>query len=138
MRCARRKAAGRPRAGSCGWTSTTRRGPAASPSSSTPQQQAAYLNLGALLGDAGRYGELASLCDEALARCPPSALLHFNRGVALDHLERLAAAAASYERALSLDPTLADAHYNLARVREELGDPRAALQHFSAYRRLQR
>jgi tetratricopeptide (TPR) repeat protein len=103
-----------------------------------PQQEAAYLNLGALLGDAGRYAELAALCDEALARCPSSALLHFNRGVALDHLDRLADAAASYERALALDPALADAHYNLARVREELGDPRAALQHFSAYRRLQR
>ena len=73
-----------------------------------------------------------------LLHCPGSALLHFNRAVALDHLERLAEAAASYERSLALDPTLADAHYNLGRLREQLGDKRGALRHFSAYRRLQR
>jgi tetratricopeptide (TPR) repeat protein len=91
-----------------------------------------------MLADAGRFGELAALSDEALVHCPRSALLHFNRGVALDHLERLAEAIESYEASLALDPTLADAHYNLARVREQIGDARGALQHFSAYRRLQR
>jgi tetratricopeptide (TPR) repeat protein len=101
-----------------------------------PDREAAYLNLGALLGDAGRYAELAALSDEALARCAPSALLHFNRGVALDHLERVPEAIASYEASLMLDPGLADAHYNLGRLREQTGDPRGALQHFSAYRRL--
>ena len=68
--------------------------------------------------------------------CPHAPLIHFNQGVALDHLERLAQAAASYERSLLLDPTLADAHYNLGRLREQLGDQRGALRHFSAYRRL--
>ena len=38
---------------------------------------------------------------------------------------------------IALDPSLADAHYNLGRLREQLGDPRGALRHFSAYRRLQ-
>jgi tetratricopeptide (TPR) repeat protein len=65
------------------------------------------------------------------------ALIHFNLGVALDHLERLREAQASYGRSLELDPTLADAHYNLGRLREQLGDKRGALRHFSAYRRLQ-
>lgn len=100
--------------------------------------EAAYLNLGALLGEAGRHAELAALCDEAVRHCPASALAHFNRGVALDHLERLDEAAASYARCLALDPSLADAHYNLGRVREQLGDSHGALRHFSAYRRLQR
>ena len=45
---------------------------------------------------------------------------------------------ASYERSLALDPTLADAHYNLGRLREQIGDKRGALRHFSADRRLQR
>ena len=45
---------------------------------------------------------------------------------------------ASYEQSLVLDPTLADAHYNLGRLREQQGDPRGALRHFSAYRRLQK
>jgi tetratricopeptide (TPR) repeat protein len=95
------------------------------------------LNLGAMLADAGRFGELAALSDDAVLHNPGSALLHFNRAVALDHLERLPEAAASYERSLALDPTLADAHYNLGRLREQLGDKRGALRHFSAYRRLQ-
>jgi tetratricopeptide (TPR) repeat protein len=64
-------------------------------------------------------------------------LIHFNRGVALDHLERLDEAAASYERSLALDPALADAHFNLAQLHQQAGDERGALRHYSAYRRLQ-
>ena len=101
-----------------------------------PDFEAAYLNLGAMFSDAGRFDELAALCVDAIRHCPASPLIHFNRGVALDHLERLPEAAASYEQCLVLDPTLADAHYNLGRLREQLGDKRGALRHFSAYRRL--
>jgi tetratricopeptide (TPR) repeat protein len=101
-----------------------------------PELEAAYLNLGAMLSDAGRFAELIALSAEAVAHCPGSALLHFNHAVALDHLERLEEAMASYERSLVLDPALADAHYNLGRLREQLGDKRGALRHFSAYRRL--
>lgn len=103
-----------------------------------PDFAEAYLNLGAMWSEAGRFAELAALSERAVAQCPDSPLVHFNRGVALDHLERLAEAAASYERSLALDPALADAHYNLGRLREQLGDKRGALRHFSAYRRLQR
>jgi tetratricopeptide (TPR) repeat protein len=103
-----------------------------------PDHVNAYLNLGAMWSEAGRFDELARLSDQAVEHCPDAALLHFNRGVALDHLERLPEAAASYERSLALDPSLADAHYNLGRLREQLGDKRGALRHFSAYRRLQR
>ena len=103
-----------------------------------PDLAEAYLNLGAMWSEAGRFAELADLCEQAVVHCPDSALTHFNRGVALDHLERLSEAMASYERSLALDPTLADAHYNLGRLREQLGDKRGALRHFSAYRRLQR
>lgn len=103
-----------------------------------PACEDAYLNLGAMWADAGRYAELVRLSDAALEHCPGSALLHFNRGVALDHLQRRAEAAGSYERSLALDPTLADAHFNLAQLHQEAGDERGALRHFSAYRRLQR
>lgn len=106
-----------------------------------PAQPAATLNLGAMWSEAGRHAEVVALCDDAIARCPPSpelALVHYNRAVALDHLERLAEALASYEASLALDPTLADAHYNLGRLREQLGDHRGALRDFSAYRRLQK
>jgi tetratricopeptide (TPR) repeat protein len=103
-----------------------------------PDLEDAYLNLGAMFSDAGRFAELATLSDEAVTHSPGSALVHFNRAVALDHLERLPEAMASYEQSLLLDPTLADAHYNLGRLSEQLGDKRGALRHFSAYRRLQR
>jgi tetratricopeptide (TPR) repeat protein len=103
-----------------------------------PDLEDAYLNLGAMWDAAGRYSELLRLCDAALRHCPGSALLHFNRGVALDHLERLDEAAASYERSLQIDPTLADAHFNLAELHHQAGDERGALRHYSAYRRLQR
>lgn len=103
-----------------------------------PAMEDAWLNLGAMWAAAGRYAELLRLSDDALQHCPQSALLHFNRGVALDHLERLEEAAASYERSLALDPRLADAHYNLAQLSEEAGDAHGALRHYSAYRRLQR
>ena len=105
-----------------------------------PDQVAAYLNLGAMWSEAGRFDEVIALSDKAVVHCPLSpdlALIHFNRAVALDHLERLPAAMASYEKSLALDPLLADAHYNLGRLREQIGDKRGALRHFSAYRRLQ-
>ena len=102
----------------------------------TPDLEAAYLNLGAMFSDTGRFDELAALSDAAVKHCPASPLIHFNRGVALDHLERLPEAAASYKQSLALDPTLADAHYNLGRLNEQLGDKRGALRHFSAYRKL--
>ena len=103
-----------------------------------PDMEDSYLNLGVLWATAGRYAELVRLCDAALQHCAGSALLHFNRAVALDQLQRLDEAAASYERSLALDPTLADAHYNLAQLHKEAGDERGALRHYSAYRRLQR
>lgn len=103
-----------------------------------PGLEDAYLNLGAMWAEAGRFIDLARLSDAALEHCPASALLHFNHGVALDHLERLDEAAAAYEKSLALNPDLADAHFNLAQLQDEAGDERAALRHWSAWRRLQR
>ncbi|MEO5672673.1 MAG: tetratricopeptide repeat protein, partial [Ramlibacter sp.] len=103
-----------------------------------PDLEDAYLNLGAMWAEAGRYEELARLSAAALRQCARSALLHYNHAVALDHLERLDEAAAAYERSLALDPGLADAHFNLAELHTQAGDERGALRHYSAYRRLQR
>jgi tetratricopeptide (TPR) repeat protein len=103
-----------------------------------PALEHAYLNLGVLWAEAERFSELVRLSDAALQHCSECALIHFNRGVALDHLEQLDEAAASYERSLVLDPTLADAHFNLAQLHQQAGDERGALRHYSAYRRLQR
>ena len=105
-----------------------------------PDLVAATLNLGAMWSEAGRFAEVITLSDDAIVHCAGSrelALIHFNRAVALDHLERLTEAMAGYETSLALDPKLADAHYNLGRLREQLGDKRGALRNFNAYRRLQ-
>jgi hypothetical protein len=103
-----------------------------------PDYVDAYLNLGAMLCERARCDEAVALYDAAVERCPESALIHFNRAIALEDQQRCDDAVASYERCLVLDASLADAHFNLGRLQERLGDARSALRHFSAYRRLQR
>ncbi len=103
-----------------------------------PDRADTYLNLGALLCEAGRCDEAVRLYDEAVRRQPTVALLHFNRAIALEDQGRTAEALASYHTSLQLEPDLADAHYNAARLHEQLGDAKQAVRHFSAYRRLQR
>jgi tetratricopeptide (TPR) repeat protein len=60
----------------------------------------------------------------------------FNLGIACEDLAKDDEAAAAYELALSADPSFADAHYNLSRVRERMGDRVSALRHLKAYREL--
>ena len=98
----------------------------------------AYLNLGALLCEAGRCDDAVALYDEALRHGAEDGALHFNRAIALEDQGRVDDALASYEHCLALQPDLADAHYNAARLHERLGHFQHALRHFSAYRRLQR
>lgn len=101
-----------------------------------PRHEQAYLNLGALLCDEGRCDEAVQLYDDALRNGAETALVHFNRAIALEDQGDDRAALVSYERCLALDPALADAHYNAARLHERLGHPQRALRHYSAYRRL--
>ena len=97
-----------------------------------------YLNLGVMLCEAGR-------CDEAIAlyRASPAALPRTSRcctstsRVALEDSERIEEALACYERCLQLAPDFADAHYNAARLHEQLGHATKAIRHYSEYRRLQ-
>ncbi len=103
-----------------------------------PDRPDAYLNLGAMLCEAGRCDEAVALYDRAVDRCPDEPLVHFNRAIAFEDRGRFEESLASYERCLHLAPKLADAHYNLASLWEQLGNPQKALRHLSAYRRLQR
>jgi hypothetical protein len=96
----------------------------------------AYLNLGVLLGDAGRASEAVRLYRRAVARLPAHALLHFNLAVMLEDSGRADEALAAYGRCLALDPGLADAHFNAARLHDRLGHAKQAIRHYSAYRRL--
>ena len=98
----------------------------------------AYLNLGAMLCEAHKCEEAVSLYDSAIVACPKSGLIRFNRAVALEDLGLLDEAVVSYELSLTLEASLADAHFNIARLKERLGDSKGALRHFNAYRKLQR
>jgi len=97
-----------------------------------------YLNLGAMMCEAGRCGEAVDLYRIALQQAPAEALLHFNLAVALEDLGRNDEALEGYEASLGLDPKLADAHYNAARLHELAGRRSRAIRHYSEYRRLQR
>lgn len=94
-----------------------------------------YLNLGALLCDAGRWSEAAELYATAISRCPSDPSLHFSLGVALESLGLPAKALRSYERCLDCEPGFADAHFNVARLLEVMGDRQGVIRHLSAYRR---
>jgi tetratricopeptide (TPR) repeat protein len=97
----------------------------------------AYVNLGVLLCEAEtRCDEALSIFDGALEHFPDDALLHFNRAVVLEELKRYEVAAGAYQRCLEIDPTHADAHFNLARLSEIRGDKQGLVRHLSAYRRL--
>jgi tetratricopeptide (TPR) repeat protein len=93
----------------------------------------ARVNLGRLLHLAGRLREAEQIyrgIDTA------EALLAFNLAVLLEDLEQKDEAAIAYREALAQDPGLADAHFNLARLYEQAGNPKDALRHLLAYRRL--
>lgn len=108
----------------------------------------AYNNLGRVLheGDAPAavataeaYYRLAILCDDSVA------LYWFNLGVSVEDQGRVAEAISAYERALAIDPYLADAHFNLARLLELVGKKggdelvlRRAVRHLVRYRDLAR
>jgi len=98
-----------------------------------PHHVEARLNLGRLLHVAGRLREAEEVYRAGEAK---DALLSFNLAVLLEDLKREPEAAMMYREALALDPALADAHFNVARLHERAGRPKDALQHLLAYRRL--
>ena len=105
---------------------------------SDPGRPGPYLNLGAMLCEAGRCDEAVELYERAVSTVGAEPLIHFNHAIALEDQQRPDRAAAAYRRALELDGQFADAHYNLGMLLERQGDGQGALRHFNAYRRLQR
>lgn len=88
------------------------------------------------LHEAGKLKEAESLYRKLLDEAGPDALVFFNLGVLLEDMQRKAEAAESYQAALQLDPRMADGHYNLALVCEQLGRPQEAIRHMAQYRKL--
>ena len=98
-----------------------------------PRHVEARINLGRLLHLGGRLAEAEQIYR---AVHQPQPLLLFNLAVLLEDLGREADAIASYREALALDPELADAHFNLARLYERAQDSTSSLRHLLAYRRM--
>lgn len=102
-----------------------------------PEHASALGNLGRLLHDEGELEAAVVHYRRALEASggddPVSA---FNLGLALEDLGRDRAAADAYNAALTIDPGFADAHFNLSRVYERMGDRVSALRHLKSYRSL--
>jgi len=98
-----------------------------------PQHMDARINLGRLLHMAGRLADAERVYRSAKK---PESVLLFNLAVLLEDLAREPDAIVAYREALALDPELADAHFNLARLYERARNPKSSLRHLLAYRRM--
>jgi len=101
-----------------------------------PTHLEARINLGLLLHQNGEFARAERVYCEALDVCGADAIVLFNLAVLFDDTQRKPAAVKAYLGALRVDPTLADAHYNLALLYKQLGKPKDAIRHMSQYRRL--
>jgi tetratricopeptide (TPR) repeat protein len=98
-----------------------------------PLHLEARINLGRLLHMEGRLEEAEHIYRAAHQ---PEPLLKFNLAVLLEDSNREPDAIVAYREALALDPQLADAHFNLARLYDRARNAKASLRHLLAYRRM--
>ena len=103
-----------------------------------PERIDARLNLGRLLHESRRLSEAERVYVDGIEASGPDAMLLFNLAVLLDDRGRKAAAIEVYEVTLRVDPTLADAYYNMSLIYEAMGKPREAIRHMAQYRKLAR
>lgn len=96
----------------------------------------AFSQLTSLLSRQGRHDDALELIDQAVGWCSDIASLYFFAGKVQESAGRVSQAIAAYEQALDLNPALAEAHYRLGSLCEQLGEPRASAAHFRVYRRL--
>lgn len=95
-----------------------------------PRNADAYVNLGRLLQLKGDLKRAKRYYERALDLVPGHQLALYNLGTVFDELNELDRAAEFYLRA----PAVPDAHYNLARIFEILGDELSARRHMRRYR----
>lgn len=101
-----------------------------------PRHLAARINLGRLLHERGEIVAAERLYLHI--SCRGDAVAQFNLAVLLEDQGRLAEAIERYVSAVSLDPALADAHYNLARLYDLQGNSPHTIRHLRAYQHLER
>lgn len=97
-----------------------------------PQHSDAHVNLGRLQQEAGEFDSAETHYIEALDAEPGNILAAFNLGTLLEDMGRIQEAIAAYKQA----GAFADAHYNLSRLYELVGQHAEALKHLKTYRSL--
>jgi tetratricopeptide (TPR) repeat protein len=97
-----------------------------------PDHSDAHVNLGRLLQEAGDYEGAEAHYHEALQSESDNVLAAFNLGTLLEDVGRIHDAIEAYKKAASF----ADAHYNLSRLYELVGQHTEALKHLKTYRNL--
>jgi tetratricopeptide (TPR) repeat protein len=97
-----------------------------------PKNADAFVNLGRLLQLEGDIKRAKRRYEQALELVPNHQLALYNLGTVFDELNELESAAEYYLRA----PAVPDAHFNLSRLFELLGDELAARRHMRSYRQL--
>jgi len=103
---------------------------------SDPTHVGAWINWGRLLHEHQQLHEAEKVYRHALDAAGADAVLLFNLGVLLEDLGRNDAAMEAYQAAIEENPSLADCHYNLARLYEAMGQSQHAIRHLGHYRRL--
>jgi len=97
-----------------------------------PRNADAHVNLGRLYQLGGDLKHAKRHYELALNARPEHQLALYNLGTVFDELDEMSQAASFYQRA----PAIPDAHYNLARIKELLGDEVSARRHMRHYRDL--
>jgi tetratricopeptide (TPR) repeat protein len=110
-----------------------------------PDLADAHNNLGRLHHDRGELAVAEAHYRLALCASRVVPLYWFNLGVVLEDQGRGAEAIVAYEQSIALDESVGDAHYNVARLLEQVarraGDDdmlRLAIRHLAKYRALRR
>ncbi|HEY7929703.1 MAG TPA: tetratricopeptide repeat protein [Steroidobacteraceae bacterium] len=99
-----------------------------------PRHVEARINLARLLHENGDIAAAERLYQHV--SCRTDAVAQFNLAVLLEDQGRLPEAIERYLSALALDPGLADAHYNLARLYDLQGNAPHTIRHLRAFQRL--
>lgn len=97
-----------------------------------PDHSDAHINLGRLLQESGEYDGAEAHYQQAITAEPDNVLAAFNLGTLFEDMGRIQDAIGAYQCATSF----ADAHYNLSRLYELIGDHAQALKHLKIYRSL--
>lgn len=92
----------------------------------------AHVNIGRLMQEAGEYETAEQHYHQALDAEPENVLAAFNLGTLFEDMGRIQDAIDIYKKANNL----ADAHYNLSRLYELVGEHAEALKHLKTYRNL--